>query len=473
MGFIKKILMLFLCVMMTASGSALVAYGQVATKNIDVRTLIDYTPIESYAINGNTYVVAERLADYGFDVAFDNDTQGLILTRIRFSTPFYTKGRWEETLTGQQELRIVDSGVKVYLDGQLAESFDIGGRQLIMVDELRRYGSCEHDESQQEILVTIFQHELQQELGNASGVVTWRTEYGLGNSYTQYTGQVDENNLPNGIGRWESKGSGQYYNTNVYTDEEILGYFSAGKSVGNTYKQFSATSGGISGTIKTVFIGKIGGEAGTATMGVASLPYTKQHRFGDAPQGGAFYSIDNDQYMAGCWFEKCSTSLLFEIYQTWLTEDNRQTELITKGRSQALCFYEYQDGTAIFRDGRPDLPVFVYLNQVPVSFDTTPVIVNGRILIPLRAVTEAMGCDVGWYGDSQMIVVQKAGITVEFVINSPIMNVTNGDGTKQVVLDVTPQLVNNRTMVPLRAISEALGATVEWNDRLKQVDITQ
>lgn len=101
----------------------------------------------------------------------------------------------------------------------------------------------------------------------------------------------------------------------------------------------------------------------------------------------------------------------------------------------------------------------VYINGKSVSFDQPPVIIDGRTLVPMRAIFEAMDSTVDWNADTRTAIGTKGDTTVKITIDEKTLY-KNGTGTE---LDVPAQLVNSRTMVPARAISEAFGAYVSWN----------
>lgn len=115
----------------------------------------------------------------------------------------------------------------------------------------------------------------------------------------------------------------------------------------------------------------------------------------------------------------------------------------------------------------------IVLNNKVVKTDKSPILLNGRTLVPLRAVAESMGCDVGWYEKSQMIVVQRDGLSIEMTINNPILTVIGNGPKKEIALDAAPQLYGDRTMVPIRAIAEELNYQVEWDELLNLVKIHQ
>ena len=101
----------------------------------------------------------------------------------------------------------------------------------------------------------------------------------------------------------------------------------------------------------------------------------------------------------------------------------------------------------------------VYVNDERVKFDQQPIIVNDRTLVPLRAIFEALGATVDWEDETSTVTSVKDDTTISLQIGDNIMYV-NGKGKE---LDVPAQLVNDRTLVPVRAISEAFGCTVEWD----------
>lgn len=89
------------------------------------------------------------------------------------------------------------------------------------------------------------------------------------------------------------------------------------------------------------------------------------------------------------------------------------------------------------------------------------------MLVPFRAIFEALNAEVEWNGETQTVTASKGDVVLSFQIGKQEMYI-NG---KMVQLDVLPQIVNGRTLVPIRAISEGLGASVDWNNEMKTVMI--
>lgn len=109
----------------------------------------------------------------------------------------------------------------------------------------------------------------------------------------------------------------------------------------------------------------------------------------------------------------------------------------------------------------------VVVNGTALKMDVPPVIQNGRTMIPLRACSEALGADVEWIGETQTAVIIGEVYSVFITIGKYEYEV---DGLMY-KLDVPAQIINGRTLVPVRAISEAFGAEVKWDAETKTVYI--
>ncbi len=115
--------------------------------------------------------------------------------------------------------------------------------------------------------------------------------------------------------------------------------------------------------------------------------------------------------------------------------------------------------------------IMVYVNNKKVEFDQKPVIVNSRTLVPFRKIFEALGAEVLWRDEKgiQQATAVRDNKTISFVIGEKTIVV---DKTKTVPLDVAPQIMSSRAMVPLRALSENLGLRVQWDNDNKTITIT-
>lgn len=111
--------------------------------------------------------------------------------------------------------------------------------------------------------------------------------------------------------------------------------------------------------------------------------------------------------------------------------------------------------------------ISVLVNGKQLQFDTAPYVENGRVLLPMRVIFEALGATVDY--SAGKIVATSGDLVIKLELGSTKMTV--GAGT--VTLDVPAKAVGGRTLLPLRAVSEALSAQVDWNGAAKCVTITQ
>lgn len=112
-------------------------------------------------------------------------------------------------------------------------------------------------------------------------------------------------------------------------------------------------------------------------------------------------------------------------------------------------------------------PVTLYLEGLPLIYDVEPVIVSGRALVPLRGIFSTLGATVSWDEATQTVTAKTSHKSVILKIGSTNAQI-NG---QNVLLDVPPQIMDNRTMVPLRFISEALGVQVNWDGNTKVINL--
>ncbi|GIM45169.1 hypothetical protein DNHGIG_07180 [Collibacillus ludicampi] len=110
----------------------------------------------------------------------------------------------------------------------------------------------------------------------------------------------------------------------------------------------------------------------------------------------------------------------------------------------------------------------IYVNGVKQSYDPSPLIENGRVLVPLRAIFETLGAKVNWDAHTRTASATKGNMTISLQIDSK-MALKNDE---LIQLDAPPQIIKGRMMVPLRFVSETLGAKVAWDDKNRTVTIT-
>ncbi len=120
---------------------------------------------------------------------------------------------------------------------------------------------------------------------------------------------------------------------------------------------------------------------------------------------------------------------------------------------------------AITMIGVPSLAysqISVTVNGSQVQFDQPPIAENGRTLVPVRAIFEAMGCEVEW-NDGVVSVYRNGQKVMELTIGSDIMYLWDRGEQLIYKLDVPAKTEGGRTLVPARAVGEGLGADVSWD----------
>lgn len=109
----------------------------------------------------------------------------------------------------------------------------------------------------------------------------------------------------------------------------------------------------------------------------------------------------------------------------------------------------------------------VYKDGQGLSFDVPPQIIEDYTFVPMRAVFEAFDMTVVWDGDTKTVTAQGNGNTVTMTVGDNRI-FKNGTETQ---LDISARIVGDRTLVPVRAVSESLECEVKWDDDERKVNI--
>lgn len=110
-------------------------------------------------------------------------------------------------------------------------------------------------------------------------------------------------------------------------------------------------------------------------------------------------------------------------------------------------------------------PISVVLDGEPILLDVPPIQIEGRILVPVRGVFERLRAKVNFDAETQTVTATREKLTIILRLGSREARV----GDRIVTLDVPPLALRGRTFVPLRFISEALGARVDWDEQTRTV----
>lgn len=112
--------------------------------------------------------------------------------------------------------------------------------------------------------------------------------------------------------------------------------------------------------------------------------------------------------------------------------------------------------------------IAVTIDNEPIRFSGVgPRSIEGRVLVPLRGVFEALGAYVEWVPSRRAVIANKGDVDMELRIGERVARVNGRD----VLLDVPAMVYSGSTMVPLRFVGETLGAEVDWNASTRTVEI--
>jgi cell wall-associated NlpC family hydrolase len=110
----------------------------------------------------------------------------------------------------------------------------------------------------------------------------------------------------------------------------------------------------------------------------------------------------------------------------------------------------------------------VFLDGLPLAFQTPPVIEEGYSLVPMRALFEAEGATISWDENTRTVTAVKDGTTVTYQIGESFAY----KNKERLELPVAGKIIDGFTMMPLRFISETLGNLVKWHDYSRSITIS-
>ncbi|MDD4664276.1 MAG: copper amine oxidase N-terminal domain-containing protein, partial [Caldisericia bacterium] len=109
------------------------------------------------------------------------------------------------------------------------------------------------------------------------------------------------------------------------------------------------------------------------------------------------------------------------------------------------------------------------INGQQKQIDAKPYISQGRTFVPFRVIAEGFGAQVDWVQQTKGINITLGDKVISMQIGSTRAIINN----QVVTMDAAPEIKSGRTFVPIRFVSEALGAEVEWNQSTRKVIITR
>ena len=131
-----------------------------------------------------------------------------------------------------------------------------------------------------------------------------------------------------------------------------------------------------------------------------------------------------------------------------------------------LCIIIMSSAFSIIASAQGD-SISVYVDGQQVAFDVQPQTINDRTMVPIRAIFEKIGATVEWDEATKTAICTKDDTTVKMTIDSTTMYINNSP----VQMDVSPVVIDNRTLAPARYVAEAYGANVQWSEEKRNVVI--
>lgn len=118
-----------------------------------------------------------------------------------------------------------------------------------------------------------------------------------------------------------------------------------------------------------------------------------------------------------------------------------------------------------------DTEIQLVVDGKNITTDVAPIIKNDRMLVPIRVVSEELGAIVNWDNEARSVFVEKEDRSVLMRIDKNLIAYSVNGNNSYNLSDVAPIIVNDRTLVPVRLISNALGVGVHWDDASRTVTV--
>ena len=126
-----------------------------------------------------------------------------------------------------------------------------------------------------------------------------------------------------------------------------------------------------------------------------------------------------------------------------------------------------KDREIIFHLNNPSMQVNGRVQDIDGTGVVVPALINDRTLVPVRALVEALGGTADWYAAERKITISVDGEVLEMWLDSK-KAVLNGT---TLTMDVAPYIENGRSLLPVRFVSESIGCTVDWEQATKKITI--
>lgn len=422
MKIVKRIWILFVIIILLINCNVFADNNSqlIYTQKTDIYCIIDNLFIESYLINGFTYLPLNKLVDYGFDIK--NEGNQIVLDRKKI---FYFDGDYSSSSADNSNLLVSENTIPVMIRGNKANTYLVDGEIVIQADELNVFGDFVWIDNGRKIAISIVRNELINAFENATDLVEENNGY-------YRIGQQDNNGVWNGIVKTS------YFNGPTYLGYMIDGVYEGVVLGYRKHKPYLAEMT----ELETMKNGKKNGYC------EYYLGYNNKAESAGTTKSSYGMYVDNEL--------KNGEYTIYSDYSC-----NTTTYSVTNYEKHII------HSTHNYKHEKTDANILY--NGKKVEFDVQPVSEKDRILIPLRGLFEKMGALVEWKNDDRSIKVIMNDKTICIKIDSHVAMINNN--TKY--MDVPPRLVNDKTMIPLRFLSEELDFKVEWDEESRTAKISK
>ena len=329
------------------------------TQNSDISCSIDGIYVESYSINDFMYLPLNKLTEYGFEII--NTENEILLGRKKI---FYFDGDYSKSQFDNGNLPVFENPIPVMINNNRANTYIVNDQIVIQADELTAFGEVKWENRQ--VVISIVINELLTAFKNAENLITEKSI----NGPVLTKGQQDENGVWNGIVRHGEDGF------------EHTGYMINGEFEGVVYghrehKPYLAELT----TLMTVKDGKKNGYCWYM------LGYNNKPEYpGTTIMVSGIY--ENNKLKNGSYKEYTDFDLNTATYNV---VDFKEQIIHSTNK-----YNRYTDANVVY-------------NAERIVFDSRPVVEKERISIPLRGLFEKMGASVDWNGEDKSVTVSMDG----------------------------------------------------------------
>ena len=366
----KKIFLLFSALILITSSMVVYAENRIASKTqeTDIVCTIDGLFIESYVIEGAVYLPVEKLSDYGFSIG--KDASGIKVCRkeiVYFDGSYDKKG-------SEGNLIVYENTTPVIINDKVANTYLIEDKVVIKADELLAFGDMSWNENTQTVEISIIANELKSAFEKAVDKVT-ETD-----GITHISGQMQN-------GKWNG-----IVKTSIFQWMIYLGYMKEGEYEGVVYG-YRPHQPGLAALyeLKTTRKGLKNGYCRYVT-GYNNVPEEPQ----TIKAASGIY--ENDKLKNG----------EYTIYTDWSMSTSTFEVKDFKEQIVSSTSYVYEYEKSLSQ---------VYYNGELIDFDVAPIMEKDRTLIPLRGLFEKMGAVVEWDGQNQTAIVTKDDMVLSVKID--------------------------------------------------------